>query len=126
MVKANTGFWIHTRRGQRRLRLFRGITATLLMLLISFPVCAVPPVRFAASKDSPTLIRDPGAVAGADFNGDGKMDVAVGSFMLNSLEIMAGAADGTFHTITNYHVPGISSRRIATTDLNHDKTPDIA
>src|SRR5438552_18840301 len=65
MVKANTGFWIHTRRGQRRLRLFRGITATLLMLLISFPVCAVPPVRFAASKDSPTLIRDPGAVPNA-------------------------------------------------------------
>jgi hypothetical protein len=61
-------------------------------------------------------------VATADFNGDGKPDLAVTTGV--SVTIFLGKGDGTFNTPVNY--PGISPVSIAIADFNHDGKLDLA
>ena len=67
----------------------------------------------------------PLSVATADFNGDGRLDVAVANRMDNSLSILPGNGDGTFK-------PGIalstsqSPDSIVVADFNGDGIPDLA
>ncbi|HTQ57869.1 MAG TPA: VCBS repeat-containing protein [Bryobacteraceae bacterium] len=56
------------------------------------------------------------SVAVADFNRDGKLDVAAG------LAILLGNGDGTFHQVANY---GAASAVVAA-DFNGDGIPDVA
>jgi len=58
----------------------RALMASFAILLASFRVWAGPPVQFAAPTNSPIGTIDPIAIAAADLNGDGTMDLAVGSF----------------------------------------------
>ncbi len=110
---------MRTRHGNRAL-----VTA-FTVLLASFGVWAVPPVRFAAPINSPIGTLDAIAIVAADFNGDGILDIADGAFNNRSLEILIGAGDGTFLPKTNYFVLGYSSR-ITVADFNNDKKPDLA
>jgi hypothetical protein len=66
----------------------------------------------------------PQDVAAADFNGDGKVDLAVATGN-NSVSILLGVGDGTFQTHVEYPVPGHPSS-IVTGDFNGDGKADIA
>ena len=61
-------------------------------------------------------------VATADFNGDGKPDLAVTTGV--NATIFLGKGDGTFNTPVNY--PVISPVSIAIADFNHDGKLDLA
>jgi hypothetical protein len=62
----------------------------------------------------------PAAVAGGDFNGDGKVDLAVGAE--GGLSILLGKGDGRFETA---EAIGGSATRLVTGDLNHDGKIDL-
>ncbi len=66
----------------------------------------------------------PQDVAAADFNGDGKVDLAVATGN-NSVSVLLGVGDGTFPTHVEYPVPGHPSS-IVTGDFNGDGKVDIA
>jgi hypothetical protein len=66
----------------------------------------------------------PQAVAAGDFNGDGKMDLAVATGN-NSVSMLLGSGTGTFPTHVEYPVPG-HPIAIATGDFNGDGKVDVA
>jgi hypothetical protein len=65
------------------------------------------------------------ATAYGDFNRDGKIDLAVVSYITNTLTIFLGNGDGTFQAGVDYPV-GASPMSIAVADFNGDGNPDIA
>jgi len=75
----------------------------------------------------------PVSVAAADFNGDGKTDLALvnsdaksGSAVLpGNLVILLGQGDGTFGTPTNITV-GSNPAAVSIADFNYDGKPDLA
>jgi hypothetical protein len=64
-------------------------------------------------------------VVTADFNHDGVVDLAVGSFEGSfGVQVFLGKGDGTFKPGVAY-APGSGANALATADLNHDGNPDI-
>ncbi len=74
-----------------------------------------------------TLIQDgdPGDLAVADLNGDGKLDLAVASGAGKSVYVLLGNGDGTFAIPVAYAIPGYSVS-IAIGDFNGDGRLDLA
>jgi hypothetical protein len=68
---------------------------------------------------------DPRSVAVGDFNGDGKLDLAVANFFSESVSILVGKGDGTFATPVNYSVGG-EPTSVAVGDFNGDGKQDLA
>ena len=72
--------------------------------------------------------KEPWVMAVADFNGDGKADVAIPNRAAgnDTVSILRGAGDGTFLTAVNYPV-GSGSRpaMVAVGDFDQNGTPDI-
>lgn len=66
----------------------------------------------------------PGALTIADFNGDGKPDIAVACFSYNSVVILSGNGDGTFDDVGSY-AARFYPTGIAAADLNGDGKLDI-
>jgi hypothetical protein len=64
----------------------------------------------------------PSASAVADFNGDGKLDIAV--TMPNGIAILFGNGDGTFQPVVNYATGGFGYSIVAA-DINGDGKPDL-
>ena len=74
---------------------------------------------------------EPGSVVVADFNSDGKPDLAVAIFSTNttvgtgSVSVLLGNGDGTFQTAQNFADSGTPGS-IAIGDFNHDGKLDLA
>jgi hypothetical protein len=67
----------------------------------------------------------PDAVAVGDFNGDGKLDVAVTNLVDGTVSILLGNGDGTFQAAQSYAV-GLNPSSVALGDLNGDGSVDLA
>ena len=67
----------------------------------------------------------PGSVAAADFNADGKLDLAVANEASNNLSILLGNGDGTFQGAVNL-ASGNGPHSVAIGDFNGDGKPDLA
>lgn len=81
---------------------------------------------FAVANGSPIpLGKDLCAIVTADFNGDGKLDLAVTDCGSNAVMILLGNGDGTFGTPTTITV-GNQPYSIVTGDFNNDGKLDLA
>ena len=66
----------------------------------------------------------PYSVAVGDFNGDGKIDLAVSGYQDSVVNILLGNGDGTFKAHVDYRT-GISPAIVATADINQDGKLDL-
>jgi len=79
--------------------------------------------------DLPGLSVSPTAVVTGDFNGDGKLDLAVATPNHQDVAVLLGKGDGTFHTAVHYGLDDPNfvngNNVLATADLNGDGHPDL-
>jgi hypothetical protein len=69
--------------------------------------------------------KEPESVAADDFNGDGTLDVAVATYLDNSVNVLLGNGDGSFQNPTSYTV-GMYADAVVAGDFNADGIPDLA
>jgi uncharacterized repeat protein (TIGR01451 family) len=69
----------------------------------------------------PAIIRDIGL---ADFNGDGKLDIAVSGGKGSIIDVLLGKGDGTLPSLLSFD-PGSGEDSFLVADLNGDGKPDI-
>ena len=67
----------------------------------------------------------PGSMAVGDFNGDGKLDLAVGNYGSSNVSVLLGNGGGTFQAALNFDA-GFEPFSIAVGDFNGDGRPDLA
>ena len=68
----------------------------------------------------------PQSLAVGDFNGDGKLDLALAGGEFASAEVILwGAGDGTFNQLSTYNV-GAYPVSVVAADFNLDGAPDLA
>lgn len=68
----------------------------------------------------------PSTASVADFDGDGRPDVAVASRSANGVSVLRGRADATFSPAINFSPPGASPAALAPGDFNADGHVDLA
>ena len=78
-------------------------------------------VNYSLGSGSP----EPAALAVGDFNGDGKLDLAVADTGSNTISVLLGNGDGTFRPPIKY-VSGSEPASIAVGDFNGDGKLDLA
>jgi len=103
--------------GQKRL-----VLATLLLVFLASTLVNASTVGFQSPVDYPAG-SNPKAVSIADFNGDGKNDLAVAND--GGVSILLGNGDGTFQAATNL-VVSKNPCCIGSDDFNGDGKPDLA
>src|SRR6266478_5495755 len=105
------------------MKLLKCSLAMLLWFATTVPESAAQEVRFART-DYPVGVK-PASVIAADFNGDGKLDLAVAGKSANMVSILLGKGDGTFGAATDFGV-GNGPVSVAAADFNGDGKPDLA
>ncbi len=83
---------------------------------------------FTPASGSPIAVgTNPGAIAVGDFNGDGKLDLAVANQNDSTLTILLGNGNGTFTQAAGSPIPGgTGPDTIAVADFNGDGKLDLA
>jgi len=71
-----------------------------------------------------TTVSLPYDITVADFNGDGRLDLAVANNGTNTVAVLLGNGDGTFQKPHTYYAP--LPERVLAVDLNGDGHPDLA
>jgi len=102
--------------------LHHGVRLGTAAIWIGALAAASPPVKFNSPQEYPVGLA-PTAVAVADFNGDGKADLAVTSMDEGEGAILLGNGDGSFRQVAGSYVAG---NAIAAGDFNGDGKPDLA
>ncbi|MGO9305894.1 MAG: FG-GAP-like repeat-containing protein [Candidatus Korobacteraceae bacterium] len=74
----------------------------------------------------PATVDFPVAVAAGDFNGDGKLDLAVTRIISDTVTILLGNGDGTFTATPTSPATGQGPNSITVGDFNGDGKPDLA
>jgi hypothetical protein len=84
-------------------------------------------IAFAAPVAYGTGGTNPNCIAVADFNGDGILDLAVTNKSNDTVAVLLGKGDGTFHAAVTYSVGnGPYPACVAAADFNNDGKPDLA
>src|SRR5438045_3776675 len=98
----------------------------LVVMLVGLlePEAAAQTVSFGAKTDLGTCSRS-ASVAGGDFNGDGKLDLAVANQGSNSVAILLGTGTGSFRAKTDFGT-GSYPTSVAVGDFNGDSNLDLA
>ncbi|MCE9537649.1 MAG: FG-GAP-like repeat-containing protein, partial [Bacteroidetes bacterium] len=68
---------------------------------------------------------DPSSVISGDFNGDGKVDLAVSNATSNNVSVLLGTGTGSFGTATNFPT-GNQPSSVTSADFNEDGIADLA
>lgn len=103
-----------------------GVFACSLALLVATGYLAGRYSRDQITPKNMTLTSAaPVIVATGDFNGDGKLDLAVARLFSNSISIFFGASEGRFARQASYSVSGTITG-MAAADFDHDGKVDLA
>ena len=97
---------------------FATISLQLLTHNAKAQVTFAPAITFAVGTN-------PSSVISADFNGDGKMDLAIANHGSNNVSILLGNGTGSFGSATNF-TTGSGSRSVISADFNGDGKADLA
>jgi hypothetical protein len=81
---------------------------------------------FAPAKNYPTFVGLNLGLAVADFNGDGKLDIAVPNGSNGTISLLLGNGDGTFAAPTAIPTKDRNLYSVAVADFNGDGAPDLA
>jgi hypothetical protein len=101
-----------------------GMYAVSYSSVVVQSVKVFPETGFAATV-SFNAGSQPWSVTSADFNGDGKPDLAVANRSGNNVSILLGNGDGTFQTPVNY-AAGTNPQSVVAGDFNRDGYSDLA
>jgi len=99
---------------------FTAVAAVLCVAILVLPASA----QFETRQISP-LARTPISIALADFDHDGRVDLATACFWTNQVAVLLGNGNGTFQVPVYYPV-GRAPESVVVADLNHDGNPDLA
>src|SRR5882672_7841011 len=105
------------------MKLLKCLLATLLWFATTAPQSAAQEVRFART-DYPVGVA-PASVIAADFNGDGKLDLAAANSSSNTVSILLGKGDGSFGPKTDF-VTSAGPSAVTADDFNGDGKLDLA
>src|SRR2546426_980193 len=101
------------------------LVGAALLFLSTFPDPApAQTVSFIARRDF-AAGRSPDSVAVGDFNGDGKLDLAVANRGSNDVSVLLGNGDGTFQAALTF-AAGSGPSSVAVGDFNGDGKLDLA
>jgi hypothetical protein len=105
------------------------VSAATVSVLLNTTVAGASTPNFAAHQDFPTQ-SSPRSVAAADFNGDGKVDMAVANLASDSVSVLLNtttpfAATPAFSTTVNF-TAGDGASFVVARDINGDGRPDLA
>src|ERR1035437_1766627 len=99
---------------------------TLLILASAFCLNAnAQTLCFNPATNSPFAVgTNPYSVTSADFNGDGKKDLATANGASNNISVLLGTGTGSFGTATNF--VGTYPMSVVSADFNGDGKLDLA
>ena len=89
-------------------------------LLATRSAASPPPVTYSTGGS------DSLGIAAGDFNGDGKLDLAIANYDSNTVGVLLGNGNGTFAAPVTYSSGGSNPYAIAVADFNGDGKQDIA
>src|SRR5919106_2684548 len=104
----------------RFIRLAVLVAPTLLAVLLQAPSSFAGPNYFPVGN-----FASPVSVAVADFNVDGRRDLAVANTGSSNVSVLLGNGSGSFGTATSF-AAGIRPTSVAVGDFNGDGKPDLA
>lgn len=134
MQRQMGGCWVTTFWGTTGNRLTH-LTALIGLSLSAFGcgggAGTVPPgpksLAFAPATSISSGGTNPGSLVVADFNGDGKLDIAVSNFNSNTIAVFLNKGDGTFQDpiVSPVQITALGLGAIAVGDFNQDGKPDL-
>ncbi len=110
-------------RGFFLLALFRAIPLVSTVLILSTGLFGQNGLIFNGPRDY-LVGGSPESIAVADFNGDGRTDIASANQATNDVSILLQSGDGSFEPVVNYTV-GTGPVSIQAGDVNNDGKTDL-